>query len=200
MAHLKRRSFSICLLTACLMVAGWLYPLPTAARGRGHLYVIGMGPAGPQTATLQALETLKRMDAVVAPQKHVNLFSDYVGTKPILFDPWTGIRDYKGKRMRQLNKAELAAFKKERFRIRNERVVRIKSLLAQGKDVGLMDYGNPCLYGPSHWYSEQFDAEDLVVIPGMGCDAVAMAALKKNTIPAHDSYYVIKASPFSLIG
>ena len=50
------------------------------------------------------------MDAVVAPQKHVNLFADDVGQKPVLFDPWTGIRDYKGKRVR-----ELAAFEKERI-------------------------------------------------------------------------------------
>jgi hypothetical protein len=32
------------------------------------------------------------------------------------------------------------------------------------KDVGLMDYGNPCLYSPTHLYTECFDTEDLVVI------------------------------------
>ncbi|MBW2708694.1 MAG: hypothetical protein JRD04_05340 [Deltaproteobacteria bacterium] len=30
-----------------------------------------------------------------------------------------------------------------------------------------MDYGNPCLYGPSHWYAEQFDVEDVAFIPSM---------------------------------
>jgi hypothetical protein len=44
-------------------------------------------------------------------------------------------------------------------------------VLAQGKNVGLLDLGNPCLFGPSHWHVEYFDPEDLVIIPGMGCVA-----------------------------
>jgi len=201
MKHSKCRRCSAYFVMVCLVlvVAGWLLPSLAAAWGRGHLYVIGTGPAGPRTATLQALDTLKRMDVIVAPQKHVNLFAEYVDQKPILFDPWTNIWDHKGKSMWKLNEAELAAFKKARFKIRDERVGKIKGLLAQGKDVGLMDYGNPCLYGPSHWYSEQFDVEDVVFIPGMGCAAAAMAALKKSTIPAHDSHFVIQTSPFSLM-
>jgi precorrin-4 methylase len=123
-----------------------------------------------------------------------------VGQKPNLFDPWTDTWDYKGKSMWKLNGEELAAFRKERFKIREERVARIKALLAQGKDVGLMDHGNPCLYGPSHWYAEQFNPQDVIIIPGMGCDAAAMAALGKSTIPAHDSRFVIQTSPFSMMG
>ena len=161
--------------------------------------MIGTGPAGPRMATLQALDTLKRMDVVVAPQKHVALFAEYVTGKPILFDPWTDIWDYKGKSMWNLDKTELAAFEKDRLSIREERVARIKALLTEGKDVGLMDHGNPCLYGPSHWYTEQFDPQDVVIIPGMGCDAAAMAALGRSTIPAHDARFVIQTSPFSMM-
>ncbi|MGM0428273.1 MAG: SAM-dependent methyltransferase [Thermodesulfobacteriota bacterium] len=194
--------FSIWLTPMLILLATavWLFPCPAHAwGGRGHLYVIGTGPAGPQTATLQALDTLKRMDAILAPQKHVDLFADYVEDKPVLFDPWTDVWDYKGKRMWALDPEEAAQFKKARFRIRDERVAIIKKLLSEGKDVGLMDHGNPCLYGPSHWYAEQFDDRDVVIIPGMGCDAAAMAALKKSTIPAHDARFVIQTSPFSLM-
>ncbi|MFP4087797.1 MAG: SAM-dependent methyltransferase [Desulfobacteraceae bacterium] len=199
---LCNKCFSLWLAATLIVLATavWLFPYQARAwGGRGHLYVIGTGPAGPHTATLQALETLKRMDAIVAPQKHVRLFADYVGEKPVLFDPWTHIWDYKGKRMWALNPEELAQFKKARFRIRDKRVTRIKKLLAEGKDVGLMDHGNPCLYGPSHWYAEQFDEKDVVIIPGMGCDAAAMAALKKSTIPAHNMRFVIQTSPSSLM-
>jgi precorrin-4 methylase len=180
--------------------AGWLWPSQAAAWGRGHFYVIGTGPAGPRTATLQALDTIKRMDAIVAADKHVKLFMEYVDKKPVLFDPWTGIWDYKGKMQQKLSEEELAKFKVERFRIKDERVKRIKTLLAQGKDVGLLDSGNPCLFGPSHWYIEQFDPQDVVIIPGMGCDAAAMAALGKSTIPAHDTRFVMQTAPFSLMG
>ena len=195
----KNRYFSTSFMFVCLLAAAWVFPSAAMAWGRGHLYVIGAGPAGPRTATLQALDTLKQMDVLVAPDKQIHLFAEYAGQKPVLFDPWTDIWDYKGKSMWELNEAELGAFKEERFRIREERVAKIKDLLAKGKDVGLMEYGNPCLYGPSHWYVEQFDPEDVVVIPGMGCDAAAMAALKRSTIPAHDSHFVIQTSPFSLM-
>jgi precorrin-4 methylase len=167
--------------------------------GRGALYVIGIGPAGPEMATLQALNTIKRMDVILAPEgRQLNLFAEYVGDKPILFDPWKGLFDYKGKSYRQLNKEELAKFKVEHFRLRDERVEKIKALLAEGKDVGLLDSGNPCLFGPSHWYVEPLKPEDVVIIPGMGCDAAAMAALGKSTIPSHDTRFVMQTAPFFL--
>jgi len=140
------------------------------------------------------------MDLIVASDQHVKLFAEYVGNKPVLFDPWTNIWDYKGKPQQNLNNAEIAQFKIERFRIRNERVKQFKSFLAEGKNIGLLDSGNPCLYGPSHWYAEQMDTEDVVIIPGMGCDSAAMAALGKSTIPAHDTQFVLQTAPFSLLG
>ena len=168
-------------------------------QGRGHLYVIGTGPAGPQMATLQAVEKIEQMDAIVAWEEHVKLFAKYVGDKPVLFDPWKGIWDYKGKPYRKLNREEMAIFKGERFRIRDERVARIKRLLSEGKNVGLLDSGNPCLFGPSHWYVEQFDPKDVVIIPGMGCDAAAMALVGKSTIPAHSTRFVMQTAPFFLL-
>ncbi len=198
---MKRRVRPLIILCAALVMgtAGAVTPSGAAAWGRGHFYVIGTGPAGPATATLEALETMQKMDAFMAPPDHVKLFSEYVAGRPVLFDPWTGIWDYEGKSMWKLDEADLARFKEERFRIREERVGLVKSLLAQGKDVGLLDSGNPCLYGPSHWYAEQFDPRDVVIIPGMGCDAAAMAALGKSTIPAYDTRFVIQTSPFSLM-
>jgi len=190
----------IVLLFAVVMAAaGGLWPSRAAAWGRGHFYIIGTGPAGPRTATLQALDTIKRMDVIVAPKQHVKLFGEYMANKPVLFDPWTGIWDYKGKKQDELSKEELAKFKVERFRIRDERVEQIKCLLVEGKDVGLLDSGNPCLFGPSHWYLEHFDPEDVVIIPGMGCDAAAMAALGKSTIPAYDTRFVMQTAPFFLM-
>ena len=197
---MKQIRQNLFLVVFAVAAAGGLCPSQAAAWGRGHFYVIGTGPAGPQTATLQAMDTIKRMDVIVAPDKHVKLFADYVANKPVLFDPWTGIWDYKGKKQQELSKEELVKFKVERFRIRDERVEQIKRLLAEGKDVGLLDFGNPCLYGPSHWYVETFDPADVVIIPGMGCDAAAMAALGKSTIPAHDTRFVIQTAPFSLMG
>ncbi len=71
--------------------------------------------------------------------------------------------------------------------------------MANGKDVGLLDNGNPCLFAPSHWYIEHFDAQALIIIPGMESDAAAMAALGKSVIPAHDTRLVIQTSPVHLV-
>lgn len=186
-----------CVVGVAVLVAYFYIP-QAASWGRGHFYVIGTGPAGPQTATLQALETMKRMDVIVASEKHVKLFEKYVDPEAALFDPWKGLWDYKGKKSDELNEEEKARFRLERFRIRDERVKKIKALLAEGKDVGLLDSGNPCLFGPSHWYVEHFDAQDVVMIAGMGCDAAAMAALGKSTIPSHDTRFVMQTAPFFL--
>ncbi len=113
--------------------------------------------------------------------------------------PWKGFWDYNGKSYGQLTKEEYAKFKVERFRLRDERAEQIKKLLAEGKNVGLLDSGNPCLFGPSHWYVEQFDEQDLVIIPGMGCDAAALAALGKSIIPAYKTRFVMQTAPMFLM-
>jgi precorrin-4 methylase len=192
----RHQPIRACLTVAVVTVLILCLHTPQAGSwGRGHFYVIGTGPAGPQTATLQALETMKRMEVIVASEKHAKLFEQYIDPKTALFDPWKGLWDYKGKKSQELSEEEKAEFKVERFKIRDERVKQIKALLAQGKDVGLLDSGNPCLFGPSHWYVEHFDSQDVIIIPGMGCDASAMAALGKSTIPSHDTRFVMQASP-----
>jgi precorrin-4 methylase len=191
--------FPVVAVAMALSLWGALEAGAAGAAGRGHFYVIGMGPSGPQMATMQALDTIKRMDVILAPQDtQVKLFGEYMGDKPILFDPWKGFWDYKDKFMFDLNKEERAKFYVERFRLRDERVEKIKALLVQGKDVGLLESGNPSLFGPSQWYAEEMDPADVVIIPGMGCDAAAMAALGKSTIPAHDTRFVMQTAPFFL--
>ena len=182
-----------------LSALGALEAEAAGAAGRGHFYVIGMGPSGPKMATMQAIDTIKRMDVFLAPKDtQIKLFAEYMGDKPVLFDPWKGFWDYKEKFMFNLNKEERAKFYVERFRLRDERVEKIKALLEQGKDVGLLESGNPSLFGPSHWYAEEMDPADVVIIPGMGCDAAAMAALGKSTIPAHDTRFLMQTAPFFL--
>ncbi|KIX13116.1 SAM-dependent methyltransferase [Dethiosulfatarculus sandiegensis] len=171
----------------------------SAEAAKGKFYVIGTGPAGPKTATLQALETIEKMDAIVAPARHAKLFAKYIGKTPVVADPWRNIWDYKGKPYSKLSKEELAAYKVERFKSRDRTVAMIKELMAKGKNVGLLDFGNPCLFGPSHWFVEHFKKDEIVIIPGMGCDSAAMAALGASTIPAHGTRFVVQTAPFFLM-
>ncbi len=195
MKYTKQKIFSFTILIISLTCFS-----TARAWARGHFFVIGTGPAGPELATLQALKTIKRMDVIIADKRHIKLFSEYIGDKPILFDdPWKGVFSYRGRSYKELSSKEMAQFKLERSRIRNERVKKIKQLLDQGKDVGLLIWGNPCVYGPGHWYAEQFDPEDVVVIPGMGCASAALAAVKKSAIAAYDVRYLIQTAPVALM-
>lgn len=165
---------------------------------RGHLYVIGTGPAGPPLCTLQALDRMRELDAVIAPQELVDLFTEYLGDTPVIFDPLPGLWDYQGTWWEDLDHSLMAAFEAERERLVEERVTRIRALLEEGKDVGMVDIGNPSLYGPAHFYLERLADDEVVIIPGMGSDAAAMAVLGKSALPAFDSRFLIQSAPFSL--
>lgn len=163
---------------------------------RGKLYVIGLGPAGPQTATLQALQTIERMDALVSRPRHLKPFAKYIGDTPVWFDHLSGLWDYKGKFFTQLGPKDLAAFKAERERLTQERLARINAFLAKGKNLGMLESGNACVFSSSHWYAERMDPKDVVFIAGMGSDAAGMAALGASTIPAHQARFLLQSAPF----
>ena len=176
-----------------------LVVLPGVARAeRGQFYVIGTGPAGPPLCTLQALERIRQLDAVVAPQELVVLFAEYVGDKPVLFDPLPGLWDHEGTWWEDLEAGQMAEFEAARERSIVQRVALVHSWLEQGKDVGLLDLGNPSLYGPAHFYLERMAEDEVTIIPGMGSDAAAMAVLGKSALPAFDSRFLIQSAPFSL--
>jgi len=46
------------------------------AWSRGHFYVIGVGPAGPRNATLQALNAIMKMDCIIATLYIEDFFAD----------------------------------------------------------------------------------------------------------------------------
>ncbi len=179
-----------------LLVMPW--GAPAEAGKRGKLYVIGLGPAGPQTATLQALQTIKRMDALVSPPRHLKPFAEYIGDTPVWFDHLSGLWDYRGVFFTKLDAADLEKFKAERARLTKERLARINAFLAQGKNLGMLEGGNPCVFSSSHWYIERMNPADVVIIPGMGSAAAAMAALGKSTIPAYGSRFLLQTAPFVL--
>ncbi|MEW5912494.1 MAG: SAM-dependent methyltransferase [Thermodesulfobacteriota bacterium] len=190
--RIGKRALVLLLATALAVLAA----APSQSAPRGKLYVIGMGPAGPQTATLQALQTVARMDYIIASALVRSLFPQQLAGKKILFDHLSGLWDYQGKFFTQLDPKLLPAFKKERARLTAERLGQIEGLLAQGKNVGLLEGGNPCVFSSAHWYVDRMQARDVVIIPGMGSAAAGMAALGKSIIPAYGSRFLLQSAPF----
>lgn len=194
-----KKTIFVLILAAVLSQGASVVPRTYTEEGWGYFYLIGTGPAGPQLATLQALESIKKMDAIVAEDQQVRLFAEYIGSKPVLFDPWEGLHTYRGKPFRFLNGEEMAAFEKERILLVKSRADEIRKYLARGKNVGLLDNGNPMVFGPGNWYLEEFSPKETIIIPGMGSDAAALAALGKSALPAHDARFVLQSSPFYLM-
>ena len=196
-----RLSFTV-LLGLFLLAAGVSPAFPKALTA-GTFYVVGTGPAGPELATLRALEVIKGADFILCDDEMKQRFPDQLKDKPILADPWKGMFDYKGTpwdALPKLSPEEQQAFQTERIRIREDIVRRIKEKLAQGKTVALLDNGDPCLFGPSHWFSEGFEPQQVEIIPGVGAFSASMAALKKSSIPAYDTQFVMQTSPHFLTG
>ncbi|MBU2518551.1 MAG: tetrapyrrole methylase [Proteobacteria bacterium] len=166
----------------------------------GFFYLIGCGPNGPQTATLQALETIQRMDAVLAPARQARLFADYIGDTPVAFDPWAGFWDYQGKPFNTLTPEETELFRQNRTGLLEQRMEEIRAMLDKGLDVGLLEFGNPCLFGPGQSYAERLRPQEVIIIPGMGADAAAMAAVGASILPAHQARFLLQTAPFMLTG
>jgi len=55
-------------------------------------------------------------------------------------------------------------------------------------------------FGPSHRIIEGFEEDEVEIIPGLGCFQATMAALKKSSIPAYDTRFVMLTAPFFLLG
>jgi precorrin-4 methylase len=197
--------FRICLtvLLGLLMLAVGVTPALPKALTAGTFYVVGTGPAGPEHATVRALEVIQGADFIVCDDGMKKRFQAQLQGKPILADPWKGMFDYKGKpwdELPGLKPEEKQAFQEERIKIREDIVRRIKEKLAQGKTVALLDSGDPCLFGPSHWFIEGFEPQQVEIIPGVGAFTAAMAALKKSSLPAYDTRFVMQTSPYFLTG
>jgi precorrin-4 methylase len=196
----RYRISSLAFLGLFMLAVGVTPALPKALTA-GTFYVVGTGPAGPELATVRALEVIQGADFILCSDQMKQRFQAHLQGKPILANPWKGMWDYQGKHWEELpnlKSQEKRAFQKERIKIREETIRQIKEKLAQGKTVALLDSGDPCLFGPSHWFIEGFDPQQVEIIPGVGAFSAAMAALKKSSLPAYEARFLMQTSPFFL--
>ncbi len=182
------------------MAAFLLVGVYADAAGVGKLYVLGMGPAGPDLTAPRALRIVKEADVLLCSPRLPKRF-EALGMKfdpeKMAFDPWEGIL---GKKAQELKKADYEAWKaqaqKQLEKVRNF----VLEKLRQGKTVAMMDGGDPCVYGPSLAHLlKGFDENLYEVIPGMGAVNAASAALKRSLIPEGVRFAVL-TSPRSLFG
>jgi precorrin-4 methylase len=168
---------------------------------QGKFYLIGTGPAGPEHATYRAIECIMEADVILCSDDMLERFSRYLKGKKLLGNPWKkGNFKYSWGDLEKLGPKEKKVFVAERFEFWDEMVRKIRSEMAKGKRVALLDSGDPCVFGPSHRIIEGFEEDEVEIIPGLGCFQAAMAALKKSSIPAYDTRFVMLTAPLLLYG
>jgi len=167
---------------------------------KGKLYVVGMGPAGPDLTAPRALAVIEKADLILCspgmPKKFA-MFGRYIDPGKVAFDPW---KEIFGKEARALKKKNYQQWlEKSEHHIKKVQAFLVQSI-EKGKTVVLMDGGDPCIYGPSlNYLLKGFDEDLFEIIPGMSALNAAGAALKQTLTP-EDVRFVLLASASSLLG
>ncbi len=168
----------------------------------GRFYVVSTGPAGPELATLKAIETMKNADLVLCEPGTAKRFQTYLQGKKVE-DPWQELWHHQGKIwMKELSSyppEEKKAVLAEKSRQRDEFVKKMKILLKQGKRIALLDGGDPTIYSRAFWLLEGLDEGQVEIIPGVGAYTASMAVLKKASTGG-GARFVLQTAPFSFFG
>jgi uroporphyrin-III C-methyltransferase len=185
-------------LTLVLNVA----PGAGAPPPQGRFYVVSTGPAGPELATLKAIDTIKNADLVLCEPRTAQRFQAYLQGKKVQ-DPWKELWHHRGKiwmkDLKSFKPEERQAVVAEKSRQRDEFVKQMKVLLTQGKRIALLDGGDPTIFSRAFWLLEGLDPDQVEIIPGVGAYTAAMAALKKASTGG-GARFVLQTAPFSFFG
>jgi precorrin-4 methylase len=137
-----------------------------------------------------------RTDVFIAPEDISGRFGKYMGGKPILFDPMDDFEPLFRKKAENAKLAD-AEVKAKLERQRALHLGQIKDTLNEGKNVALLDWGDPTIFGGwQHWLGVQFQGR-IKVVPGISAFNAANAMIVKN-VGCNGS--IVLSSPKGLIG
>ncbi|WP_419657144.1 CbiF4: predicted cobalt-precorrin-3 methylase [Desulfosarcina variabilis str. Montpellier] len=156
----------------------------TEATHGGRFYLVSVGCGDADNITLKAMKVIKSSDIIFGDADLKTVYPDLMAEKQILPKPSLKIHKYF-----QSLKGEFAQGAKiKRKEVSNaaiqgelDRFVRtVTDAVKAGKIVSLLDYGDPCIYGPYIWTMKVLEALDPVIIPGVSSLNAANAALKRG--------------------
>ncbi len=190
----------ISLITAVFMAWIAFFAGPALSEEPGKLYVVGMGPAGPDLTAPRALDVVKKADVLLCspgmPGKF-QMFGAWIDPAKVAFNPWENII---GNDAQKLKKSDPTAWRSAREKQKRKVQDFVRRKVAEGKTVVMMDGGDPCVYGPTlHYLLEGFADVPFEVIAGMGAFNAAGAALKRTLTP-DETRFVMLTSPASMFG
>jgi precorrin-4 methylase len=140
------------------------------AQEKGRLYIVGIGPGASDLITLRGISTIKKAQVIICSEEVESWFTQYLIGKEI-------ITQFFGDKGTKAHKRKLVAGIEER--------------LSQGKDVALLEYGDPCIFGPTMELINHLHTFDITVIPGVSAFNAAGAALKRTMTPEDAKFAMI---------
>lgn len=163
------------------------------AKEMGKLYVIGIGPSGPDLTAPRGLEILQKADKVLCDPNLKEEFDQYIREDNYAFNPWRGgVHDFELQKNDHQKWLEIV--KKRRKEVKTLAMKHIK----KGQTVVVLDYGDPCVLGPAlDLLLKDFPRRHLEVIPGMSAFNAASAALEQPML-GHQGLVVL-TSPFTIL-
>jgi uroporphyrin-III C-methyltransferase len=182
-----------------------LLPAVTLGSNSGKLALVSIGPGDPKYLTLQAISYIRAADLILGRQEEFQNVREYLLDKKVETpEEWTKIWTYKGKRWvgewETFNPEEQQSIIKQKNREMDEYVGKLKGLLAQGKNIVVLDYGDPTVFSKFFfWLLESLPDDQVEVVPGVGAIGASFAALKKACTGAN-ARFVLQSAPREFFG
>ncbi len=156
----------------------------TAVDSKGGFFLVGLGCGDPDNTTLKAIKVIKASDMIFGDDYAKDAYAEFLAGKKILPLPSLKIHKYfqasKGgfARGSAVKKKDISktAIKEELDRF----VSTVTDAVKAGKTVSLLDYGDPCIYGPYIWTMKVLKDLNPTIIPGVSSLNAANAALRQG--------------------
>ena len=165
---------------------------------KGKLYFVGVGPSGPDFATLQAIDVIKQTDVIFAPTFIQKAFNEYLKDKDVRIAWPDSVYKVGNKAYTALETGEEK--KQLSWAIRehaSDLAIQFKKEMAQNKTVALLVNGDPCLFSDLRWFKQYFKNEEFEVIPGMSSFNVGAALFKTDLTRSSSPDTIIIYSPIA---
>jgi len=159
-------------------------------KGKSALYLVSVGVGDADLITVRAINTIKKSNVIVCWKKTKEKLAEYLNGKEFL-DSSLGSWRYYGKDCSRIKDKKKRAKCEENRKKRAKLISEIRSAIAMGKTVAVLDSGDPLIYGPKAWYLEEFEDLNPVVIPGVSCFNAANAALGKGVTRGKETHSVV---------
>lgn len=171
--------------------------VPEPARIKGKLFFVGMGPGDPELAALRAVNVVKGSDLIINQFGFLNKRHKEILRGKEVWCPsnkkawmWFGYgqtsQDFTGKKLERFMASEKA---------RKETIDKVRQAVEAGKQVCILDFGDPLTYAPWCWVLREFADLKPVVVPGISSYDAANAALKKSVTQGEGTKSVIITVP-----